>query len=433
MPGERAHSVVSRFGVLGPGGSRRPTGSNAPRMRVQPFVSLGEEVLPPGDLVDRGLYEDEHELLRDTIVGFYATEVSPHHEAWERAGVVDRQMFQAAGRLGLLGFQAPEALGGLGVDDFRFNVLLAEVGLDLALASAVLGLTLHNDICLPYFLRQADSEQQQRWVPSIASGELITAVAMTEPQAGSDLAGITTRARREGDVYVVNGSKTFISNGINADLVVAAVRTGRDDRRGGLSLVVLERGMPGFDRGRNLNKVGLLAQDTAELHFSDVQVPVSNLLGEEGQGFRYLQDNLAQERLSIAASGVAAASAALDVTLDYVQQRTAFGRSISDFQNTQFVLAEVATEIDVTRAYVDRCVLALNAGCLTIAEAAKAKWWATELQVSVIDRCVQLFGGYGYVLEYPIARMFRDARVTKIYGGTTEIMKSIVAKDLGLR
>jgi alkylation response protein AidB-like acyl-CoA dehydrogenase len=296
--------------------------------------------------------------------------------------------------------------------------------------AAGLGLTLHNDICLPYFLRYCTEEQRQRWLPGIASGELITAVAMTEPGIGSDLASMATTARRDGDQYVVNGSKTFITNGINADLVITAVKTDPSQRHRGMSLLVVERGMPGFERGRNLDKIGMHAQDTAELFFSDVAVPASNLLGEEGAGFLELVTNLPQERLSIAVTGTAAAAQALEWTVAYCKERRAFGQPIGSFQNTRFAIAEMHTEVDIARTFLDRCVLALNAGELSAEEAAMAKWWCTELQKRVIDRCVQLHGGYGYMREYPIARAYADARVTTIYGGTTEIMKEIIGKSL---
>jgi alkylation response protein AidB-like acyl-CoA dehydrogenase len=295
-----------------------------------------------------------------------------------------------------------------------------------------LGLGLHNDIVLPYFLAFTSDEQKARGLPGIASGELITAVAMTEPGMGSDLASLRTTARRDGDVYVVDGSKTFITNGINADLVVTAVKTDPGQRHRGTSLLVLERGMPGFERGRNLDKIGQHSQDTAELFFTGVRVPAANLLGEEGQGFAYLVTKLPQERLSIAVAAVAAARAALTWTLEYVRQRTAFGQPIGSFQNSKFRLAEMATEIDVAQHYIDACVRALGDGELTAEDAAKAKWWTTELQGRVVDACVQLHGGYGYMTEYPIARAYLDARVTRIYGGTTEIMKEIVGRSLGL-
>ncbi|MDQ1492251.1 MAG: hypothetical protein QOJ23_4765, partial [Actinomycetota bacterium] len=295
---------------------------------------------------------------------------------------------------------------------------------------AGLGVTLHNDICLPYFLHFCNDEQRARWLPGIADGSLITALAMTEPEIGSDLAGLRTTAIRDGDTYVVNGSKTFITNGINADLVITAVKTDPTQRHKGMSLMVVERGMEGFERGRNLEKIGLHSQDTAELFFSDLRVPVENLLGAEGEGFRYLVTNLPQERLSIAVAGVSAARAAYRWTLEYVKERQAFGQAVANFQNTRFKLAEMATEIAVTEAFVDKAILAHNAGQLTAEEAAMAKYWCTELQGRVTDMGVQLHGGYGFMTEYPIARAYADARVTRIYGGTTEIMKEIVGKSI---
>jgi alkylation response protein AidB-like acyl-CoA dehydrogenase len=293
-------------------------------------------------------------------------------------------------------------------------------------------ITLHNDVCLPYFIGLCDEDQARRWMPGLVSGELMTAVAMTEPGAGSDLAGITTTAIRDGDVYVVNGSKTFITNGINSDLVITVVKTNPEERHSGMSLLVVEEGMEGFSRGRNLEKIGLHAQDTAELFFHDVRVPTANLLGEEGMGFSYLMANLPQERLSLAAGSVAHAEAAFGWTLAYVKERRAFGQTIGSFQTIKHQMAEMRTELDVAHTYVDRQVLALNAGELSAEEAAKAKWWVTELEKRVIDRCLQLFGGWGYMEEYPIARAYRDARVQTIYGGTTEIMKEIIGRSLGL-
>jgi alkylation response protein AidB-like acyl-CoA dehydrogenase len=380
----------------------------------------------------RTLFEEEHEAFRESFAAWVANEVSPHYMDWEREGLTPREMFSSAGKYGFVGIAIPEEYGGGGSRDFRFNQVIAEEFAAAGIGGSGLGLTLHNDVCTPYFLEYCTEEQRRRWFPGIASGELITAVAMTEPGTGSDLAGIATTAARDGDEYVLNGSKTFITNGINADLVIVAAKTDPSQRHSGMSLLVVERGTPGFERGRNLEKVGLHSQDTAELFFNDARVPVANRLGEEGQGFRYLSHNLAQERMSIAITGVSMARAALGWTLDYVKERTAFGTSIGSFQNTKFVLAEVKTEVDVAQAYVDQCVLALVAGTLTASEAAEAKLFATELQTRVIDRCVQLFGGYGYMIEYPIARAYIDARVTTIYGGTSEIMKTIIAKSIGL-
>jgi len=382
--------------------------------------------------VRRTLFTDEHELFRESVRRFIENEVVPHNDRWERQGIVDRSLFTGAGAHGFLGMAVPTEYGGGGVDDFRYNLVIAEEIQRAKVNAAGLGWTLHNDICLPYFLSLCTEEQKARWLPGIASGELITAIAMTEPGIGSDLASMATTAVRDGDHYVVNGSKTFITNGINADLVITAVKTDPSQRHRGISLLVLERGMPGFERGRNLEKIGLHAQDTAELFFTDVRVPVANRLGEEGEGFRYLVENLPQERLSIAATGVAAARAAFEETLAYVRERTAFGQTIGSFQNTRFWLAEVATEIEIGQTFIDRCVLALNAGELTTAEASMAKWWCTELQGRVVDVCVQLHGGYGYMAEHPVARAYADARVTRIYGGTTEIMKEIIARSLEL-
>jgi alkylation response protein AidB-like acyl-CoA dehydrogenase len=381
--------------------------------------------------MDRKHYDDEHLAFADAFATFVEKEITPNFSEFERAGITPREVFTAAGRSGFLGMAIPERFGGGGVDDFRFNQAMDEQIAVAGIGGTGLGLSLHNDICLPYFLSYCTEEQKQRWLPGIASGELITAIAMTEPGAGSDLAGIRTSARRDGEDYIVNGSKTFITNGINADLVITAVRTG-EDRHTGLSLLTLERDLPGFERGRNLAKLGLHSQDTAELSFTDVRVPRANLLGEEGGGFGQLTQKLPQERLSIAVAGVAEARAAFDETVRYVRDRKAFGTTIGSFQNTKFVLAELITEIDIAQAYVDRCVDRLNTGELSTADASKAKWWCTELQGRVVDKCLQLHGGYGYMTEYLVARRYADARITRIYGGTTEIMKSVISKSLGL-
>src|ERR1700726_2186491 len=383
----------------------------------------------------RTLFEDVHEDFRASFRTFLEREVvgeEGRYGEWERAGIVPREVFALAGRGGFLGMAVPERNGGAGVEDFRFNLVIGEETQRAGVGGFGLGITLHNDICLPYFLSYCDEEQGERWLPGIASGELITAIAMTEPGIGSDLAAMSTRARRDGDHYLVDGTKTFITNGINADLVIVAVKTDPSERHRGISLLVLERGMEGFERGRNLEKIGQHAQDTAELSFAEVRVPVRNLLGEEGEGFRYLVSNLPQERLSIRASAVAAADAALGWTLDYVRERRAFGQSIGSFQSSRFTLAEVRTEVEIARAYIDRCAQALNAGDLTAEDAAMAKGWGTDLQGRGVDRCLQLHGGYGYMLEYPIARAYADARVTRIYGGANEIMKEIVGRSMGL-
>ncbi len=382
------------------------------------------------------LFEDVHEDFRASFRTFLAREVlgeEGRYGEWERAGIVPRDVFARAGRGGFLGMAVPERFGGAGAEDFRFNLIIGEETQRAGVGSFGLGVTLHNDICLPYFLTYCDEAQRERWLPGIAAGELITALAMTEPGIGSDLAAMTTRARRDGDHYVVNGAKTFITNGINADLVIVAVKTDASERHRGISLLVLERGMEGFERGRNLEKIGQHSQDTAELSFADVRVPLENLLGREGEGFRYLVSNLPQERLSIAASGVAAAEAALGWTLDYVRERQAFGQTIGSFQHSRFTLAQIRSETDIARAYIDRCAQALGAGELTPEDAATAKWWCTELQGRDGDPLrLQLHGGYGYMLDYPIARAFADARVTRIYGGANEIMKEIIGRSMGL-
>jgi len=382
--------------------------------------------------VERSLYSDDHHAFADSFRTFIAKEILPHYLNWEQAGIAPRELYERAGNAGFLGMAIPTEYGGGGSHDFRFNAILAEELAYAGIGGAGLGLTLHNDITTPYFVDIGTEEQKQRWLPGIASGQLITAIAMTEPGTGSDLAGIATTAKRDGDRYFLNGSKTFITNGINSDVIIVAAKTDPTQRHTGMTLLVVERGMPGFERGRNLDKIGMHSQDTAELFFNDVEVPVENRLGDEGQAFKYLTGNLAQERLSIGITGVASAKAAVNWTVDYVKERTAFGQPISAFQNSKFVLAEQRAAVDVAQAFIDQSILALNAGTLTAAEAAIAKYWCTELQKSVIDRCLQLFGGYGYMAEYAIARAYADARVTTIYGGTTEVMKSIIAKDMGL-
>jgi alkylation response protein AidB-like acyl-CoA dehydrogenase len=380
----------------------------------------------------RSIFEPDHELFRESVREFIAREIAPNVAKWEQDGKVDKDMFRRAGQSGLLGMAVSEEHGGGGVDDFRFNAVIVEEMMAADAFASGMCITLHNDVVLPYFIELCTPEQEERWLPGLASGELMSAIAMTEPGAGSDLAGISTTALRDGDSFVVNGSKTFITNGINSDLIVTAVKTDPTRRHSGMSLLVIEDGMDGFSRGRNLEKIGLHAQDTAELFFEDVRVPVENLLGEEGQGFMYLVSNLPQERLSLTTGSIAHAQTAFDWTLDYVKERHAFGQPIGGFQTVKHTMAEMRTELDIAQTYVDSQILALNEGELSAEEAAKAKWWVTELENSVITRCLQLFGGWGYMEEYPIARAFRDARVQTIYGGTTEIMKEIVGRSLGL-
>ncbi|TCO18123.1 alkylation response protein AidB-like acyl-CoA dehydrogenase [Kribbella steppae] len=380
--------------------------------------------------MERQLFDADHDAFRETARAFCDKEIVPHHDAWEEAGIVPREVWTAAGHAGLLGFMMPEEYGGGGARDFRFNAVVIEE-LTRARASGV-GFAIHTDINSAYLLDYASDEQKARWLPGFCSGETITAIAMTEPGAGSDLQGIQTTARREGDHYVLNGQKTFISNGILADLVIVVAKTDVAAGAQGISLLVAERGMPGFERGRNLDKIGLKAQDTAELFFDNVKVPVENLLGEEGKGFVYLMEKLPQERLAIAVVAAAACENLLATTLDYVKERKAFGRPIGSFQNSRFVLAEIATETQIARVFVDRCIQELNAGTLTVAEAAMAKWWTTELQKKVVDRCLQLYGGYGFMTEYPIAKAYLDTRIQTIYGGTTEIMKEIIGRTMGV-
>jgi alkylation response protein AidB-like acyl-CoA dehydrogenase len=379
----------------------------------------------------RRIFESEHDLFRDSVRQFVDTEIVPHHARWTSEGKVDREMFSKAGRAGLLGMAIAEQYGGGGVDDFRFNAVIDEVVTGSNAAASGMCITLHNDVCIPYFTRYATSEQGERWMPGLVNGDLMTAIAMTEPGTGSDLAGIATTARLESDTYVLTGSKTFITNGINADLVIVVARTS-DDPHGGLTLLVVEDGMEGFERGRNLDKMGLHAQDTAELFFADVEVPIENRLGSEGAGFMQLVANLPQERLSIAVGAVAGAEAALALTVSYVRERTAFGRPIGRFQHNRFQLAEAKTEVDIARVFVDRLIEDHVNGDLTIEQAAEAKWWTTEMLRRVVDIGVQMHGGYGYMTEHPIAQAFLDARVQTIYGGTTEIMKEIIGRGMGL-
>jgi alkylation response protein AidB-like acyl-CoA dehydrogenase len=378
--------------------------------------------------VQRAILEAEHHLFRESFQAFLMQEVAPFYEQWELDGIVPREIWLKAGQQGFLGISAPEEYGGAGVTDYRFDALLVE---ELAYHGfAGIGFPTQNNIVLPYLLHYATEEQKQRWLPPIVRGEIITAVAMTEPGAGSDLGSIATIARKEGDCYILNGQKTLISNGILNDLVLVAATTDPSRGQRGLSLFVVERGMSGYRRGRKLKKIGQHAQDTAELFFDDVQVPATNLLGREGHGFIYLTRQLSQERLTIAVGAIRAAEAVLEWTIAYCKERVAFGQRIADFQNTRFKLAELKTEITIGRTFIDQCILAHNRGELTADEAAMGKWWTTELQKRVADECLQLHGGYGYMQEYPIARAFVDSRVQTIYGGTTEIMKEIIGHSL---
>ena len=377
----------------------------------------------------RTIYEAEHIEFRRTVRNWIESEIAPNHEQWERDGIVPRSVWEDAGMRGFLGIAVPEIYGGGGSEDFRFAAIISvEIGFAGVVGGAH-GFTVHNDIVLPYILSLANDEQKMRWLPKMVSGKYIGALAITEPNTGSDMGAIKTTALLDGDEYIVNGSKTFISNGINSDVIVAAVRTSPDLGKKGISLLVIERGMSGFERGRNLEKIGKHSQDTAELFFNDMRVPSSNLLGLEGDGMKYLMHNLAQERLSIAVDAVAVAVAALNWTQAYTKERTAFGQNLSQFQNTKFVMAELFAEVQIGQVYVDRCIELHNKKELDATQAAVAKFWLTEMQNKVVDRCLQLHGGYGYMREYPIARAWLDSRIQTIYGGTSEIMKEVISRS----
>jgi alkylation response protein AidB-like acyl-CoA dehydrogenase len=381
-------------------------------------------------MYQRTLFEPEHDLFRESYRAFLERHVAPYHQQWEHDKIVDRGVWLEAGKQGFLGMAVPEEYGGGGNPDFRYNVIITEettVG-----RYSGIGFGLHNDVVAPYLIRLANDEQKARWLPKFCTGEWITAIAMTEPGTGSDLQGIKTRAVRDGQDWILNGAKTFITNGINADLVIVVAQTDPGKGALGFSLLMVERGMAGFERGRKLDKIGLDAQDTAELSFDNVRVPAANLLGEEGQGFVYLMQNLPQERIAIAIMAAAAMESVLKSTLEYTKERKAFGRPIGSFQNSRFVLAEQATEATMVRIMVDEFIRLHLDEKLTAEQAAMAKWYATEAQVRLIDRCLQLHGGYGYMREYGIARAFLDSRVQTIYGGTTEIMKEIIGRKLGV-
>jgi alkylation response protein AidB-like acyl-CoA dehydrogenase len=375
---------------------------------------------------------DEQDGFRSSVRAFLIGRVVPHVAEWEAAKCVPKSLYAEFGRLGVTGIRIPKEYGGAGEKSFIYNVILAE---EIVRTGAVSGaLQLHLNVVLPYFLDLATHEQRARWFPAFVSGESMTAIAMTEPGTGSDLAGISTSAVRDGDSYVLNGSKTFITGGVQADLVIVVARTSRSeaDRRAGLTLLVVDESMAGFSRGRNLDKLGLKSQDTGELFFDNMRVPVANTLGTPGNAFAYLTANLPAERMSIAISAQASSERAIELTVDYTRQRKAFGTPIASFQNTKFVLAALSAKVEAGRHLVDRALEELDAGTLSVADAARVKLFTTELQGEVMDACLQLHGGYGYMLEYPIARMYADARVSRIYGGSSEIMKVIIAKDLGL-
>ncbi|ROT97364.1 acyl-CoA dehydrogenase [Altererythrobacter sp. FM1] len=379
--------------------------------------------------MQRVIFEPEHEQFRDSVRAFMQAEVAPHAERWREAGIVDRDVYTKAGEAGLLCTWADEKYGGAGVDDFRFEQIIVEE--NMRHGDIGFYIHLHSDLVAPYIAKLGNDEQKDRLMPGIVSGETILAVAMTEPSTGSDLAGMRTTAVQRGDDWVLNGAKTYISNGILADVVIVAARTD-PDKPHAMGLFIVERGMKGFERGGKLAKMGLKSQDTAELFFDDVVVPARNLIGEAGQGFRYLTRLLAQERLVAAIGFMATAQVAFDLTLEYVTERKAFGRPIGTFQNSRFKMAEMRTKLDVAQTFIDQCVLLLNAGELSGDDAAKCKLHASEVEAQVIDECVQLHGGAGYMEEYRISRLYTDARISRIFAGTSEIMKEIIGRGLGL-
>jgi alkylation response protein AidB-like acyl-CoA dehydrogenase len=383
--------------------------------------------------VRRTLYESDHEAYRETVREFLSREVAPHQDDWDRDHWIDRGVFARAAKAGIYALQVDEEYGGAGEHDYRYRMVVSEEIARINALSFGLTISLQDDLVLHYLLDLTNDEQKQRWLPGIAAGETIGALAMTEPGAGSDLKGIRTTARKDGDRWILNGQKTFISSGIMADLVVVAARTKAEGGSGAFSLFVVERDTAGFERGRQLEKIGLPSQDTSELFFNDAIVPAANLLGEEGRGLPYLMSHLPRERLGVTAKAMATTRAIFELTCDYCRDRTAFGRTLTGNQHVRFELAEMATEIDIAEAYVDKSVMAYNAGELTPIDAAKGKWFVSELQKRVVDRCLQLHGGYGYMAEYPVARAFVDTRVQTIYGGTTEIMKEIIGRDIASR
>ncbi|MGV9733856.1 acyl-CoA dehydrogenase family protein [Rhodococcus aetherivorans] len=385
--------------------------------------------------MERTIFTQEHDEFRSMLRDFIDREVLPQQAEWDALGRPPREFFHRLGELGVLGIQVPEEFGGGGESSFKYNAIVFE---EVARAGVSFGsYTVHSCLILPYLLEYGSDEQRKRWLPDFASGRMMTAIAMTEPGTGSDLANIATTAKlsADGSHYVVNGAKTFITGGVTADLVLTVCRTAPfdpEDRRAGLSILCVPTDAEGFSVGRKLDKIGLHQQDTAELSYQDVRVPVENLLGEEGKAFGYLAHNLPQERLSIALNQVGQAAAAIEHAVAYTKDRKVFGKPVASFQNTKFVLAECSAEVQAARVFADHCLELLDRGELSVADAARAKLYCTEVAGRVIDKCLQLHGGYGYITEYPIARLYADTRVSRIYGGTSEVMKTIIAKDLGL-
>ena len=381
----------------------------------------------------RSLYEDDHEAYRETVREFLTREVVPHQHDWDEQRWIDRSVFARAAKCGIYGLQVGEKYGGAGESDYRYRMVVSEEIARINALSFGLTVSLQDDLVLHYLLDLTNDEQKQRWLPGFAAGELIGALAMTEPGAGSDLRGMRTTAQLDGDRWILNGQKTFISSGIMSDLVIVAAKTDAEAGSRGFSLFVVERDTPGFERGRKLDKIGLPAQDTSELYFENAEVPAANLLGEAGRGLQHLMSHLPRERLGVTATAMATSRAIFNQTVEYCQQRQAFGGPLTDKQHVRFELAEMETEIDLAEAYTDKTVLAYNAGELSPVDAAKGKWYLSELQKRVLDRCLQLHGGYGYMLEYPVARAYLDTRIQTIYGGTTEIMKEIIGRDIAGR
>jgi alkylation response protein AidB-like acyl-CoA dehydrogenase len=380
-------------------------------------------------MLERTLFNADHHIFRDSVRRFLEHEAAPHHARWEEQGYVDRDIWLKAGENGLLCSSMPEAYGGAGADKIYSVIVMEEIS---RINVSGLGFGLHSEIVAPYLLHYGTEDQKQRFLPRMATGEIIGAIAMSEPAAGSDLQGVRTTAVRQGDHYVLNGSKTFITNGWHADLVIVVAKTDPKQGAKGTSLLLVERGMPGFEKGKRLKKVGMKAQDTSELFFKDVKVPVSNLLGRENEGFIYLMQELPWERLQIAIAAIENAQAAIDWTVAYVKERKVFGTTVASFQNTRFKLAELQTEVQIGRVFVDQCIAAILQGRLDTTTASMAKYWCSDLQCKVLDECVQLHGGYGYMWEYPVARAWADARVQRIYGGTNEIMKELITRSMGL-
>jgi len=372
---------------------------------------------------------EEHRMFRDAVRKFVEKEIVPHHEQWEKDGLVPRELWLKAGEMGFLCMDVPEEYGGMGVEDYRFNAILTEEMSRVGASGPGFGVA--NELVAPYIMAFGTEEQKKRWLPKMATGEIISSLAMTEPNAGSDLQGAQTTAIRNGDHYIMNGQKTFISNGILNDIAIVFCKTTPGAGAKGTSLMVVERGMDGYERGRNLEKVGRHAQDTAELYFKDVQVPVTNRLGEEGKGFYYLMHTLPQERLLIGMAAFVAAESAFEQTVQYCQERSAFGRPIGKFQHNRFTLADMKAQLQVGRIYMDDCIMRQTEGTFTAEEAAMCKLWATDLACDIMDKCVQLHGGYGYMLEYPIAKFYLDVRIDPIHGGTNEIMKEIIGRSIG--